>query len=54
MSSTQVQAAKVLLNKALPDLQAMQLSGPGAGPIPVAAGTPAEFEQAARDVLSKV
>jgi hypothetical protein len=29
MSNTQVQAAKVLLNKTLPDLQAMQLTGAG-------------------------
>jgi hypothetical protein len=29
MTATQVQAAKVLLNKTLPDLQAMQLTGAG-------------------------
>lgn len=54
MTSTQVQAAKVLLNKTLPDLQSVQHSGPNSGPIPVANGTPAEFQKVAEEVASKV
>ena len=54
MTSTQVQAAKVLLNKTLPDLQSVQHSGPNEGPIPVANGTPAEFQKVAEEVASKV
>ena len=54
MSSTQVQAAKVLLNKTLPDLQAVQHSGPNEGPIPVVNGTPAEFKKVAEEVAAKV
>lgn len=54
MTATQVQAARVLLNKTLPDLQAVQHSGPGEGAIPVAVGTPEEFKRAAEDVLAKV
>ena len=33
MEMTQVSAAKILLNKVLPDLKAVELSGAGGGPI---------------------
>jgi hypothetical protein len=54
MTATQVQAARVLLNKTLPDLQAVQHSGPNEGPIPVMNGTPAEFKKVAEEVAAKV
>lgn len=33
LSATQIQAARILLNKTLPDLQSVQHSGEGGGPI---------------------
>ena len=35
MSNTQIAAARILLDKALPNLQATQISGEGGGPLEV-------------------
>lgn len=36
LDASQVNAAKALLNKVLPDLKAMELSGPEGGEVPIA------------------
>ncbi len=35
MTQTQIQAAKIYIGKYIPDLKAMELTGPQGGPVPI-------------------
>jgi hypothetical protein len=53
MDASQVQAARILLGKAIPDLSATQMTGPGGGPIQVAAPTDDRLKAALALLLAK-